>query len=201
MNPRLRTGPGGGRMVEGLNRLPLSAAPSSDVTARGTLIRGDGTSYEIAETNLAGDTVRRLSRPGPLPTIPEEERRDSAATLRARIAALPVPLDRVQGVPESVKSGIIPQTYPAYLRLYGAADGRTWVERPPPAGKPDTTFWDVWDAGGRFLGVVSAPVKLLAEPRPVFTPTAIYGVARDPETDEQLLVRLTFSPPGRRASR
>lgn len=93
--------------------------------------------------------------------------------------------------------------YPAYLQMLEGVDGSIWVQHVQsptnlPAemqeaynpqldlGSPD---WDVFDATGRYLGVVTMPVRF----QPVrFLGSSVYGIQRD-ESDVQYVVRLTVA--------
>jgi hypothetical protein len=187
----------GGRMVAGLNRPPFSAEPSWDVTPAGNLVCGDGKEYTLTELNLEGDTLRRVMRAAAVLTIPEGERRDSAAALQLRKDTLPVPMSQMHGVPDDVREGRLPETLPAFLAIHSAGDGKIWVERWPLADRRDETFFDVFSADGIFLGTVVVPVALLSEPAPHIEHDAIYGVIRDEETGVERVVKYTFESPSR----
>lgn len=90
--------------------------------------------------------------------------------------------------------------YPAYLQMLEGVDGSIWVQHvQSPADLPaemqesynpqldlGSRDWDVFDAEGRYLGVVTMPVRF----QPVrFLGDAIYGIQRD-ELDVQYVVKL-----------
>jgi hypothetical protein len=185
---------GTGRMVPGLSRAPFAPAPAWTATPAGTVVGGDGSRYELIETGLAGDTLRRIVRVDPAPAIPAGERRDSTAALRARIDSLPVPLADVRNVSDDVRAGRVPTEYPPYLAVHAATDGRIWVRRwPRRAGE---SIYDVFERDGVFLGTVTAGEDLAAEPPPWFTGDTITGVVIDAETDVGRVVRFRIDPPG-----
>ena len=192
----VRTSRSGGRMVEGLDRVPFAPVASWAVTPRGTLLVSDGVAYVVAELGARGDTVRRFTRPGWRPArIARSERRDSARALAARIDSLPVPISRIENVPEEVREQRLPEHYPAVLRVHAADDGRVWVERWPPPGRAGESFYDVFDGEGRFLGVVVLPVRFTGEVQPAFTANRAAGVVTDPETGVERIAVYTFRPP------
>jgi hypothetical protein len=190
----VRTSPNGGRMVKGLNYVPFAPVPVWDMTMAGTVISGDAMTYVLVETDAAGRTLRRFERAVPLARIERDERADSARALQRRIDSLPVPLPQLEGTSEAVKSQTLPTTYPAYLAVFAAEDGRVWVRRWPPAGRGGETFFDVFDANARFLGTVVLPVALAAGHHPVIRSDMLVGVVIDRETDLESIVRLRFPP-------
>jgi hypothetical protein len=190
----------GGRMLRGLSVAPFEPLASWDVTPAGTLISGDGAHYAIAETTLTGDTVALFSRTGTERTVAPDERADSMAALGARLDSVPVPLDRVEGMSERVRSRSLPDSVPAFLSVWSGEDGKHWIRRWPAAGRGGHSFFDVFDAHGIFLGVVVVPVTFERTPAPVFLERALYGVIRDPDTGVDRIVRAEFEPPAREAA-
>jgi hypothetical protein len=191
----IRTSPNGGRMVRGLNHVPFAPIPAWDVTAAGTVISGDGKTYILTETDASGKILRRFERSVPLAEIPRAERADSARALTRRIDSLPIPVAQVHGVPDDVKAQRLPTTYPAYMAVFGADDGRVWVRRWPMAPRSSDSVFDVFDATGRFLRTVVLPVRLAAAHHPVIGPDVLVGVTIDPETDVESIVRVRFRSP------
>ncbi|HEU4628404.1 MAG TPA: hypothetical protein VFS08_01625 [Gemmatimonadaceae bacterium] len=183
-------GPGDGRMVPGLNRVPFAPEPVWTVTAGGTVVSGDARRYELVESDARGRVLRQFGRPvAPRPVV-ESERDDSLRALRARIDSAPVPLARLQGVPEEVRARRLPETYPAYVGVVAADDGSVWVRRWPPADGRARTLFDVFDAERRFRAVVELPIMLAPEPAPAIRGDVVVGVVRDPATDLATVVRL-----------
>lgn len=179
-------------MIRGLNHVPFAPIPVWDVTMAGTVISGDATSYLLVETDAAGRSLRRFERAVPSTRIDRDERSDSAKALQRRIDSLPVPIARLDGVSDAVKSQSLPATYPAYTAVFAAEDGRVWVRRWAPAGRSSETFFDVFDAEAKFLGTGVLPVVLAAAQHPVIRPDIIVGVVVDRETDLESVVRLRF---------
>jgi hypothetical protein len=192
-----RTGPGGGRMLKGLNRVPFSATPRWDITRRGTIVSGDGTAYEIRETDLTGRVVHRYTRAVPAQPVPEAERRDSTAALRARLDSVPVPLTDVENMPDDVRRLRLPPTLPAFIDVTVATDGSLWVRRWPRRGRREAVF-DVFAERGGYQRTVIVPAPLELEPPPYITGQTIIGVVRDPATDVQTVVAHRFDLPATR---
>lgn len=176
------------RILPGLNHVPFAPLPVWDVTPAATVISGDATSYELTETDAQGTALARFVRDVPLDPIPEGERRDSLAALRARLDSIPVGLDRVKGMPEEVRSLRLPDRYPAYMAVYLGNDGDVWVRRWPMGGG-DRAIFDVFARSGEFRHTVLLPRAIHVEPTPVLSGTTIVGVTTDPLTDESAVLR------------
>ncbi|HJR35465.1 MAG TPA: 6-bladed beta-propeller [Gemmatimonadales bacterium] len=185
----------GGRMLRGLNHVPFAPLPTWDVTPRGTLITGDGQSYLIRETDRAGREVQRYRREVPPDRIPPRQRQDSVAALRARLDSVPVPLDRVEGMPPEVRSVRLPEMFPAYMAVYAATDGRVWVRR-WPTGNSDRTIFDVFEPDGRLRSVVVLPRAIAVSPTPALSLAGVAAVGVDPETGANTVLRFAATPPG-----
>jgi streptogramin lyase len=183
-----RVSAGGGRMLRGLNHVPFAPLPVWEVTSRGTLITGDGRSYLLRETDRAGRELRVYRRTVPPERIPDRERRDSLAALRARLDSVPVPLDRVEGMPPEVRSLRLPNVYPAYMAAYEGEDGRVWVRR-WAAGGSERSIFDVFEPDGRFRTVVVLPRAIAAYPTPVLSLGGIAAIGIDGETGANTILR------------
>lgn len=184
----VRTGPRGGRMLRGLSHVPFAPLPVWDVTPAGTVISGDGRSYDLVETGREGQLLTRFQRDLEAEVIPSEERRDSVAALRARLDSVPVPLDRVEGMPEEVRSLDVPERYPAYMAVYIGDDGDVWVRR-WPVGGGDRTVFDLFSRDGDYLHSVVLPRAIRVEPTPVLSSAGVVGVTTHPLTDESIIIR------------
>jgi hypothetical protein len=178
----------GGRMVRGVSHAPFAPQPVWDITPRGTLLLGDGTSYRLREQDRNGRVLREFTRSVTPERIPAGERRDSVAALRARIDSIPVPLDRVEGMPPEVRALKLPEVFPAYSAAYAAPDGRVWVRRWLKAGDVRTIF-DVFEADGRYSRVVELPRIIASFPTPVLSLDGIAAVGIDPETGANTILR------------
>lgn len=181
-------------MLPDLSRVPFQPLPVWDATPEGTVISGDATSYELVETDREGRVIRRFSRNVPLDPIPEAERRDSIAALRARLDSIPGGLDRVKGMPEAVRKLDVPDRYPAYMAVYVGREGDVWVRR-WPVGGGDRTIFDVFARTGEFRHSVVLPRAIHVEPTPFLSRDVVVGVAKDPLTDESIVLRFEATAP------
>ena len=89
----------------------------------------------------------------------------------------------------------MPDTKPAYRRLFAGTSGRVWVQtyqhaephelQNPWPGFPRTawrepTGFDVFDRDGRYLGPVAVPENFQADsPEPVFRGDTVWAITRD----------------------
>ncbi len=182
------TGPGGGQLLPGLERVPFAPTPSWAVRDDGSVVSSDGTDAPLLLTGAAGDTVGRIALPGGGPrAVPPEVRSDSLAALRARLDSVPVPLDQVQGLGEGVAEGRLPELYPGVLSVHVATDGTIWVERWPD--DPDTRLFDLLDPEGGFEARVLLAAPLVRDPPPWLGGDHVVGVVRDPGTGVERVVR------------
>lgn len=204
--PWYRTGPGGGRMLAGVDRVPLGPVPSWDVTPEGRLLVGESSRYRLLVIAPGGDTVRTVRRRVERRAIPTGVRRESTEALRTRLDTLPVPVDEVNNVPDPVADLDLPSRYPAHLEVRVGQPGRFWVERPPLPDRSRATPFDVFDRRGVHLGTVVVPGRFdpgrgftnaRSRPRPVFTADAVYGVVTDSATGVQRIARFSYDLPDR----
>ncbi len=180
-----------GRMVRGVTHVPFAPRPVWDITTRGTLILGDGTSYRLREQDRTGKVLREFTRSVVPERIPPAERRDSVAALKARIDSIPVPLERVIGMPADVRAMRLPEVFPPIAAVYATPDGRVWVRRWLRGGDRRTVF-DVFEADGRFSRVVVLPRVIASFPTPELSLDAIAAVGIDEETGAHTVLR--FDP-------
>jgi hypothetical protein len=178
----------GGRMLRGLNHVPFAPLPTWDVTPRGTLLTGDGRGYVLQETDRTGRVVRTYRRQVAPDRIPARLREDSVRALRARLDSVPVPLDRVEGMPADVRALRLPDVFPPYMAAYAGADGRVWVRRWPPGGA-NLTLFDVFDPDGRLRSVVVLPGQIALEPTPALSLEGVAAVGLDQETGANTIRR------------
>ncbi|MDE2677447.1 MAG: 6-bladed beta-propeller [Gemmatimonadota bacterium] len=189
-----RVGASGGRMVYGLNIAPFAPRADWDMTQRGTIIVGDGETYQLQEFDQDGQLLRTIDGPEvERRAVPRAEYADSMRAVEARIDSLPVPLDDVFSVAPEIRRGELPDSLPGYLSLHVGASDRIWVERWPAEGMASSRFYDVLEYDGRYAGTVVAPVPLLSDPPPFFGEDTIVGVVIDPTTEVHRVVVLRFS--------
>lgn len=204
--PTARVGDRGGRMVGGVDHVPLAPIPSWDVTPGGRLLLGEARRYRLLLLAPDGDTTRVVRRKVDRRPIPEPVRRESADALETRLDTLPVPAEEVMNLPAAVADGELPVRYPSHLEVRVGTAGRIWAERPPLPGRPETTPYDVFDRAGVYLGTVVVPGRFdpgrgftnaRMRPRPVFTDSAVYGVVADSVTGVHQVVRFSYEIPQR----
>ena len=188
---------GTGRMVDGLNIAPFAPRADWDMTGRGTIVVGDGETYELREFDQNGRLLRTIAGPErERRPVPRAERADSMRALEARIDSLPVPLEDVLHVAPEILRGEIPDSLPAFIGVHVGASDRIWVERWPLEGMGSSRYYDVLEYDGRYAGTVVVPAPLMSNPPPFFGEEIIVGVVRDPVTDVQSVVVFGFRVPG-----
>ena len=161
----VQTDRGGGRMVAGLSVVPFAPLPVYAVTAKGTIVSGGGDSYLLVETNEQGHVVNQFARKGSLRRIPTGELKDSLRALQKRIDSLPVPIGRLEGTTDAVRSQRLPETYPAYTGVVTQPNGDLWVRR--WATRHQETVFDVFNAHASYLSTVVLPTVCATLPPPV----------------------------------
>ncbi len=161
----VRTGPGGGRVVAGLNVTPFTPLPLSAVTSQGTIVSGDGISPVVVETDGQTRIVQRYTSREAVRTIPSRERSESLRALRRRIDSLPVPVTLLEGTTSEVKTQRLPDTFPRYIGILTQADGAVWVRHWPRADTP--SLFEVFDGAAVYQFTLILPQVCTAEPAPV----------------------------------
>ena len=185
---------GTGQIVPGLNVAPFAPRADWDMTQRGTIIVGDGKTYQLQEFDQDGQLLRTIDGPEVEPrAVPRAEYADSMRSVEARIDSLPVPLDDVSNVAPEILRGELPDSLPGFISLHVGASDRIWVERWPVQGMASSRFYDVLEYDGRYAGTVVAPVPMLSDPPPFFGEDTIVGVVIDPTTEVHRVVVLRFS--------
>lgn len=188
-----RTGPGGGRMLDGLSYAPFAAPPVWDVTHAGTILSSAGDHRFLAETNVAGDTLRTIAVPGgDRRPVPLAERQDSLRALEARLDSVPVSLDEVIGLADDVRERRLPELLPAVIGIHIGADSAIWVERWPDEGHGQSRFYDILEHDGTLRARVELRAPMTRDPPPFFMRHRVIGVVRDPETGVERVVRFTL---------
>ena len=140
--------------------LPRPYGRATSAAAAGDLLYlGTGERFEITVHDTTGRLVRSVRIPAAPDTLPREavdsyrtqvrrrvERGDSGLAARALAGAL--------------DHAPYPATLPAYERMLVAPDGVLWVLDAAPMTRESVT-WRVFDAKGRWLGVVPMPARLV----------------------------------------
>lgn len=172
------TGPGGGKLLAGLNAAPFEPRTVWAVTPAGTVVSGDGKAPTLQETDRAGKVLRAITIGGVDRRIPGPERAESLAALRRRIDSLPIPIDRVIGVSEAVRTQRLPESYPAATGLL-VVGAELWVRRWPVGGH---TWFDRFTLAGAPRGTLDLPASCAAAPMPVVRDRRIACLTVDPES-------------------
>jgi hypothetical protein len=183
------------RLISTLALAPFEPTAVWDLTNRGTVIGGSGASPEIHEFDAAGNVIRTIELPWEPRAISDAERADSTAALRARLEALEVPLDQIEGVSPAIQSGTLPDHVPQYTALFVGSDDRIWVRLWPAAGELERTDFAVLDTAGTFEAFVTIPVDLSTDIPPFFGDSVIIGVHTDPRTGVQSVVSAVLNGP------
>lgn len=187
--------PGGSfQMSGGEARVRIfGAEPVWDVGHDGRLAFGLNSQYRIEERDAAGRLERIVTRPFTARPVTESDREAILDALRG--------LMEEQGLPAAVVDQVISgqdfaESYPAFASLLVGPDGTLWVQRIRTGEELGgsgfdvqdlgSSEWEVFDADGRYLGVVSIPERV--QPM-LIREDEIYGLARD-DLDVQTVVRL-----------
>ncbi|UCG88928.1 MAG: 6-bladed beta-propeller [Gemmatimonadota bacterium] len=168
-----------------------------DITAEGRLIHGVNDEYRVGLYGQSGKLERVVSMPFERKPVEETDRRVVMEFLERAWTGAGVPPQALAQLRQIVHFG---EFFPAFSAVLGGPRGSIWVQHVQPASElseeelEDYNFieesgapmWDVFDAEGRYLGVVTMPPKFA--PR-LIRANRIYGVWRD-ELDVQYVVRL-----------
>ncbi|MGH7558400.1 MAG: hypothetical protein ACREMD_11610 [Gemmatimonadota bacterium] len=116
--------------------------------------------FKVAKLKPDGDTLLLIERKYEFIPVTGEEREEAIADLEW--------FTRQGG---RVDAARIPDTKPAFSRFAVDLKGRLWVV--PNASQESGTLFDVFDAGGRYLGRLHSPAAFW--PRPLFRGDYLYG--------------------------
>ncbi len=154
--------------VRMMARAPIPHAPGIawTVDSDGEVWLATESEFELHETTYRGDTLRTVRLRRSPPSLTGLERDSLAAAVGIAAARLP-------------------EHKTVLDEIWIASDGWIWVDR----GERPITVWDVFDERGYYVGAVSPPVPVAAEPFPVFRRGAITAVTED-ELGVQYVVRL-----------
>lgn len=179
-----------------------SAEPAWHVTDSGKLLFGVNDQYRIGIYSEGQELEKVLTMPFERRPVGEEDRSSVMKFLERMWADAGVPAQMMPQLRNMVHFG---EFFPAFSNVLTGPQGTIWVQHIQPAsdlseeeledynlleesGAPD---WDVFDAEGRFLGVVTMPERFA--PR-IIREEKIYGVWRD-DLDVQYVVRLGIVGP------
>ena len=138
-----------GRAVMGLS-VPFSPRPVTAVARDGTIAWGNGAVYSFHVADALGDTLRTIARTAEPEAVSATER-DSAVAAMRKIA------EENAGV-KQLPDFDFPTRKPAYSHIVADASGNWWVGSGAAWGSaPEHARYDVFEAGGRYLGAVDVP--------------------------------------------
>lgn len=150
-------GAGERRMIVPLPR-PYGRATSA-AAAGDRLYIGTGEQYEVT----VHDTTGRLVRVVRIPTVPDSLTPEAVDSFRARVRRRVERGDTAladRALEAALDQAPYPATVPAYERLMVAPDGVIWVLDAAPMTRR-SVIWRVFDAGGRWLGIVPMPARFI----------------------------------------
>ena len=171
--------------------------PAWDLSDDMELLFGVNDEYRIELYSAAGKLDRIITKPGERKAVSGRDR-DAVMTSIERVwKQRGVPPERV---PELRRMCHFSDVFPAFQTILSGPAGSIWVQHvQAPSELSEEEFavwnvredwgapeWDVFDAQGRFLGIVTMPRRF--SPR-IFRGDKIYGVWRD-ELDVQYVLRL-----------
>ncbi len=168
-----------------------------DVTADGRLLYGVNNEYRISLYGRDGSLERVVSMPFELKPVAETDKRVVMEYLERAWTDAGVPPQALAQLRQIVHFG---ESFPAFSSILAGPRASIWVQHVQPASElseeeledynlleeSGAPSWDVFDAQGRYLGVVTMPPKFA--PR-LIRGNQIYGVWRD-ELDVQYVTRL-----------
>lgn len=127
-------------------QVPFTARDVVALDPRGYLWLGHTSRYHIVQVSLRGDTVRTIERKVTPLRVTRREIDSAVASVAERVGAGP-----------DIDPSRIPATKPLFNGFFVDDEGRLWVR--VTTAEPGTAF-DVFDAGGRYVGVASTPLRL-----------------------------------------
>jgi len=174
-----------------------SAEPIWEITDELQLLYGVNDTYRIGVYSSDGSLERVVTMPSEPKPVTDTDRDAVMGYLEQTWLDAGVP---AQTLPQLKSIVHFAETFPAFSFISSGPVGTIWVQHVQPASElteeelesydllqdAGARDWDVFDAEGKFLGVVSMPPRFA--PR-VFINDRIYGVWRD-ELDVQHMVRL-----------
>lgn len=132
-----------------------------------TLLTG---SYELTEMTSGGEVLRRISKEHrPLPVTAEE--REQA-------------IERLEWFTNqggTIDPSRFPDSKPSTVSFFIDDESNLWVEREVAAADEgdERRLFDIFDAEGRYLGMLRLPFPLRSSPHPVVRGGVLYGVTSD----------------------
>jgi hypothetical protein len=175
----------------------FAAEPLWDITDDLSVLYGVNTEYRISRYGRDGSLERVITMPHEPTPVSESDKRVIMDFLERQARDAGAPPEAIPQLRAMTKFG---EFIPVFSAILTGPDNTIWVQHQrsladateeeleqfnliEEAGAPD---WDVFDADGRYLGVVTMPPRF--QPRS-FDDGHIYGVWRD-ELDVQYVMRL-----------
>jgi len=167
------------------------------------VLYGVNDQYRIGVYAIGGQLERIIEKPFERASVTEEDKQAYKDLIAEAAAGQGAPPQAVQQFLSTLR---FEEYYPAYAQVLGGMDGSIWVQGvlSPSSLSPEeregfnpqydlaSRDWDVFDAEGRYLGVVRMPLRF----QPVkFVGSTIYGIRRD-ELDVQYVVALELHKGG-----
>lgn len=175
-------------LVSTLSQAPFEPKASWDLTGRGTIVAGPGTSTALQEFDALGNVLEEIELPFARREIPTAERLDTAQALTARLRQLSVPLQEVENVSGFLLDGELPDSLPTHLAIHVAVDDRIWVRTWPSGPPAQGTEFAVISPQHSFESLIRIPVQLSSDVAPYFRGNQVTGVIADPATGAQTVV-------------
>lgn len=165
--------------------------PVWDLGADGTLVSGRNHEFRLVVRDGTGAVERVITLPRERTPVTERDRTVFLDGLRAAMAEQGTPPQAVEMV---LGNASFADSYPMFASILSGPEGTVWVQRVRSgaelAGDDESTFdvqdlgsprWDVFDAEGRYLGVLDFPARV----QPIRAVEGrIYAITRD-ELDVQ----------------
>ena len=132
-----------------------------------TLLAG---SYELNEMTTGGEVLRTVAKDHrPIP-VTDEEREQAIENL-----------EWFTGQGGTIDPSKFPDSKPSTASFFIDDDSNLWVEREVAAADEDDErrLFDIFDAGGRYLGMVRLPFPLRSSPHPIVRDGVLYGITSD----------------------
>lgn len=180
----------------GQPRMTLFAPePMWAIRPDGSLLYGNNGEYRLEVLGLDGQVQRIIKRDQERRPISERDQQEFRRVIEDAWEQAGMPPQALEMMSRAVSFA---PYYPAYANLFGGPDGTTWVQgvqSPESVQESGGSFgiqdiggpeWEVFDAEGRFLGVVRMPDRFMPL---LFEGEHVYGVLRD-ELDIQYAARM-----------
>jgi len=162
----------------------FAGEPVWTVDDAGRLIGGDPRSWSLSVRDRSGLLTESWTREVPARPVTDGDRDRALGLLEAGLRRDGLPGPQIELLAKAVRFA---DQWPAFADVLGGPDGTVWVQRvSPPQDLHVATgaigfdigarTWDVFDAGGRFLGSVTTPPDFDAI---AFRNDRLFGIQRD----------------------